>query len=247
MESHGVRAQTHRRVSRFASTATRASGCRIFSVTALELMPTDNVSGGYTTTNSHVRSGRVFNLSLADLQREYPIVETWNSCMYQGVCIIVGVFSHGILHRREQDDQRCCCSWAGLYEGVQLSVVIVSVCVIERMQCMFAMGEVWCTHLDWLNVFGPSFYHIYVKKHPHTGSILSFRWRTVPQPLYPLPHLALECCNFRRPVALEDILAEPRREHLRKRPLATVHLESVDNFRFGANQSVQGWVLPPRW
>ncbi|CAD6563925.1 MAG: hypothetical protein TREMPRED_002378 [Tremellales sp. Tagirdzhanova-0007] len=35
--------------------------------------------GGYDTPNSLVRNGRVFNVQLADIQQEYPTVETWNS------------------------------------------------------------------------------------------------------------------------------------------------------------------------
>ncbi|ORY25933.1 Metallo-dependent phosphatase-like protein [Naematelia encephala] len=35
--------------------------------------------GGYVTTHSQVRNGRVFNLNLKDLQQRYPSVETWNS------------------------------------------------------------------------------------------------------------------------------------------------------------------------
>jgi len=37
-------------------------------------------SGGYVTPNSEVRNGRVFNVKLSDIRREYPSVETWNSC-----------------------------------------------------------------------------------------------------------------------------------------------------------------------
>ncbi|KAJ7204299.1 Metallo-dependent phosphatase-like protein [Mycena rebaudengoi] len=35
--------------------------------------------GGYVTTNSQVRNGRVFNLNLADLSAKHPTVKTWNS------------------------------------------------------------------------------------------------------------------------------------------------------------------------
>lgn len=35
--------------------------------------------GGYVTDNSMIRNGRVFNVKLADIQQEYPSVETWNS------------------------------------------------------------------------------------------------------------------------------------------------------------------------
>lgn len=36
-------------------------------------------SGGYETEHSKVRNGRVFNLHLKDLKKNYPKVETWNS------------------------------------------------------------------------------------------------------------------------------------------------------------------------
>lgn len=40
-------------------------------------------SGGYVTTHSVVRNGRVFNVQLHAIQQEYPTVETWNSCKFQ--------------------------------------------------------------------------------------------------------------------------------------------------------------------
>ncbi|GFZ51749.1 hypothetical protein JCM24511_09517 [Saitozyma sp. JCM 24511] len=35
--------------------------------------------GGYVTTHSTVRNGRVFNVKLSDIRQTYPTVETWNS------------------------------------------------------------------------------------------------------------------------------------------------------------------------
>lgn len=37
-------------------------------------------SGGYVTTHSTVRNGRVFNVKLSDIRQTHPTVETWNSC-----------------------------------------------------------------------------------------------------------------------------------------------------------------------
>jgi hypothetical protein len=81
MGSLGARAQIRQRDYRFALIATRDSEWFPTCLAAVEL--TDNDSGGYTTTNSLVKSGRVFNLALADLAREYPTVQTWNSCTCQ--------------------------------------------------------------------------------------------------------------------------------------------------------------------
>lgn len=36
--------------------------------------------GGYVTTHSVVRNGRVFELNLGDLGKKVPEVKTWNSC-----------------------------------------------------------------------------------------------------------------------------------------------------------------------
>jgi hypothetical protein len=37
-------------------------------------------SGGYSTTHSAVRNGRVFDLRLANIAKENPTVNTYNSC-----------------------------------------------------------------------------------------------------------------------------------------------------------------------
>jgi hypothetical protein len=37
-------------------------------------------SGGYTTTNGKVRNGRVFDVDLKEIRKEYPTVKTYSSC-----------------------------------------------------------------------------------------------------------------------------------------------------------------------
>lgn len=63
-----------------ASTATLDSEFMISNIGYVR-SPLTSISGGYTTPNSVVRNGRVFNLNLKNLSASHPTVETWNSCM----------------------------------------------------------------------------------------------------------------------------------------------------------------------